>query len=63
MAIIRTLDSIILTGETAKSFSQKMKYPDREAMRKRNKFLKECKDSIEIIKGENGNVTLKSKEE
>ena len=62
MAIINTDNKFILTGKTAKSFSDKMKNPSKEIMRKRDKFLKECKENIEIIKGENRKVTLVCKE-
>lgn len=62
MAIINTDNNIVLTGETAKSFSNKMKNPSKEVMRKRDEFLKECRENIEIIKCENRKIRLIYKE-
>lgn len=62
MGIVYENNKIILTNETAKSFSEKMKNPDKEVMKKRDKFLKECRENIEVIKNEDGSIVLKSKE-
>lgn len=61
MAIERSRGKIELTGEHAKSFAYKMKYPDREVMRKRDAYLSYIKDTLDIIEKDNGSVILKKK--
>ncbi|MBM7869239.1 hypothetical protein JOC70_000708 [Clostridium pascui] len=61
MAIERSRGKIELTGEHARSFSHKMKHPDREAMRKRDAYLSYIKDTLDITEEDNGRVLLKKK--
>lgn len=60
MAIEYLDNKIILTGDTARNFVDKMQNPDVEVIKKRDKWLKECRENLEIIK-EDGSVRLVSK--
>ncbi|KGK85849.1 hypothetical protein [Clostridium sp. HMP27] len=57
MAIERRDRSIILTGETAKNFNYKMKSLDPDVIYKRDKFIRDSKEKIQVHKS-NGKITL-----
>lgn len=57
MSIEKKEMSIILTGETAKNFSYKMKSLDRNIIYKRDKFLQDSKEKVQVCKS-NGKITL-----
>ena len=57
MAIERTDRSIILTGETAKSFNSKMRNMDPSIASKRDKFIQDSKEKVKVCKSK-GKITL-----
>jgi hypothetical protein len=59
MAIINEKENITLTGKTAKSFAEKMKYPNKEVMRKRDTYFKEIEETLSIISNGEGNIILR----
>lgn len=60
MAIEYLDNKIILTGDMARNFVDKMQNPDVEVIKKRDKWLKECRENLEVTK-EDGSVRLVSK--
>jgi uncharacterized protein (DUF1778 family) len=50
MAVIHKKNAIILTEETGRDFIEKLNNPDKEIIKKRNAFLKECKETVEVTK-------------
>lgn len=57
MAIERRDRSIILTGETAKNFNYKMKSLDPDVIYKRDKFIQDSKEKVQVHKSK-GKITL-----
>lgn len=57
MAIEKTDRSIILTGETARNFSHKMKNIDPNIIEKRDKFIRESQQRVKVCKS-NDKITL-----
>ncbi|MDP4176889.1 MAG: hypothetical protein Q8900_00935 [Bacillota bacterium] len=57
MSIEKKEMSIILTGETDKNFSYKMKSLDQNIIYKRDKFLQDSKEKVQVCKS-NGKITL-----
>jgi len=60
MAIERKDRSIILTGEAAKNFNYKMKSLNPNVIYKRDKFIQDSKEKIEVCKS-NGKITLRTR--
>ena len=53
MALLNSRGSIVLSGRDGTEFSRKMKQPDSEVMEKRDKFINEARDKMDVtrIKG------------
>ena len=60
MAVVYESEKIVLIGESAKKFVSKLKSKDLEASKKRDKFLKESKEKLNII-NHNNVVTISVK--
>lgn len=60
MAVVYESEKIVLIGDSAKKFVGKLKSKDLEASKKRDKFLKESKEKLNII-NHNNVVTISVK--
>jgi len=57
MAIERKDRAIILTGESAKNFNYKMKSLDPNIIYKRDKFIRDSRENVQVCKT-NGKIKL-----
>ena len=60
MAVVYECEKIVLIGDSSKKFVSKLKSKDLEASKKRDKFLKESKEKLNII-NHNNVVTISVK--
>lgn len=49
MALINRKGSIVISGKDGIEFSKKMKYPDENIMKRRDKFIQEAKSKMDVI--------------
>lgn len=61
MDIVYYKRRIILKGSTEDCFSEKMKKPDLNIMRKRDAYFREIDKTFKVSHNEKGNIVLKSK--
>jgi len=50
MALINRKGSIVLSGKDGTEFARKMKNPDPEVMEKRDKFIDEARNKMDVIR-------------
>ena len=60
MALIHRKGNIVLTGEDGKGFLERMNQPDVEIMAKRDKFIDEAREKLDIVRTK-GKVILRVK--